>query len=342
MISSMTCHSFFSIQKAGMYSDGIKRYAEKNDIMNKVKESNTPKLICDLIPRRMYLVYYSLLQLGIQQGYRITHIHHLIRFKQAPFIFEYVNMLSEKRAKSKTTVEKNLYKLLANSTYGKFVETGLKRIKVKFTTTWNEREAIIQKHGYDKITETTIYSKNLIGIKLNTSAKKVVKPFFLGFAILDMPKHIIYDFYYNVLKTTFDNMELLGQDTDSLIVQLSDKGNIVHKMCEMYKSFNFSELDNISYFYGQLVNYYEHEVDKSKFPSSSSFLNFNKKLSGPIFNDEHNGHRITEFAGLRPKMYSTVDKKHVIHNAAKGVPRNVVIDGERMSVMNIDQPQACS
>ena len=117
---------FFSVQKADMYSDGIKKYAAKNDIMNKVKEVNTPKLICDLVPRLKYLVHYSLLQLGIQQGYRITHIHHLIQFKQAPFIFEYVNMLSEKRAKSKTTVEKNLYKLLTNSTYGKFVETGLK------------------------------------------------------------------------------------------------------------------------------------------------------------------------------------------------------------------------
>ena len=134
---------FFPVQKAGMYSDGIKKYAEKNDIVEKVKEVNTPKLICDLVPRQKYLVHYSLLQLGIQQGYRVTHIHHLIRFKQAPFIFEYVNMLSEKRAKSKTTVEKNLYKLLANSTYGKFVETGLKRMKVKFATTWNEREAII-------------------------------------------------------------------------------------------------------------------------------------------------------------------------------------------------------
>ena len=75
-------------------------------------------------------------------------------------------MLSEKRAKSKTTVEKNLYKLLANSTYGKFVETGLKRMKVKFANTWNEREAIIQKHGYDIIARTTIYSENLVGIKL--------------------------------------------------------------------------------------------------------------------------------------------------------------------------------
>ena len=116
-------------------------------------------------------------------------------------------------------------------------------------------------------------------------------------------------------------------------------------MCDMYKSFDFSELDNTSYFYGELVKYYyDHEVDKSKFPSLESFLNFNKKLPGPIFKDEHkpifkdehNGHRITEFVGLRPKMYCLVDEKHVIHNAAKGVPRNVVIDGERMSVKNID------
>ena len=104
----------------------------------------------------------------------------------------------------------------------------------------------------------------------------------------------------------------------------------------MYKSFDFSELDNTSYFYGELVKYYAHEVDKSKFPSLESFLNFNKKLPGPIFKDEHNGHHITEFVGLRPKMYYLVDEKHVIHNAAKGVPRNVVIDGKRMSVKNIE------
>ena len=65
------------------------------------------------------------------------------------------------------------------------------------------------------------------------------------------------------------------------------------------------------------TNYYDYEVDKSKFPSLESFLNFNKKLPGPIFKDEHNGHRITEFVGLRPKMYCLVDEKHLLHNAAK-------------------------
>ena len=156
---------FFPEQKVGMYSESIKKYAEKNDITDKVKDEKTKKLICDLVPKQKYLVHYSFLQLGIQQDYQVTHIHHLIRFKQAPFIFEYVNMLSEKRAKSKTTVEKNLYKLLANSTNGKFVETGLKRMKMKFVTSWNEREAIIAKHGYDMIAGSTMYSDNLIGIK---------------------------------------------------------------------------------------------------------------------------------------------------------------------------------
>ena len=67
-------------------------------------------------------------------------------------------------------------------------------MKVKFATTWNEREAIIQKYGYDMIARTTMYSENLMGIKLNTLVRKVVKPFFIGFAILGMFKHIIYDF----------------------------------------------------------------------------------------------------------------------------------------------------
>ena len=44
-----------------MYSDGIKKYTEKNDIVDKVKEVNTPKLICDLVSRQEYLVHYSLL-----------------------------------------------------------------------------------------------------------------------------------------------------------------------------------------------------------------------------------------------------------------------------------------
>ena len=66
------------------------------------------------------------------------------------------------------------------------------------------------------------------------------------------------------------------------------------------------------------------------------WIYFNKKLPGPIFKDEQNGHRIMEFVRLLPKMYCLIDEKDVIHNAAKGILRNVVIDGSRMSVKNIE------
>ena len=75
--------------------------------------------------------------------------------------------------------------------FGKFVDTGLKEMTVKFATIWNERKAIIQKYEYYMIAGITMYSENLIGIKLNTPVRKVVKSFFIGFAILDMSKHII-------------------------------------------------------------------------------------------------------------------------------------------------------
>ena len=35
-------------------------------------------------------------------------------------------------------------------------------------------------------------------------------------------------------------------------------------------------------------------------------------------------------------MHCLVDEKHVVHNAAKGVPQNVIIDGERISIKNTD------
>ena len=119
---------------------------------------------------------------------------------------------------------------------------------------------------------------------------------------------------------------------ESLFDRLSDKGNNVHKMCEMYKSSDIFELDNTSYFYGQLVNDYEQEVDIGTFPSLWSFVNFNKKPPLRIFKDKYNGYRIIELMWLRFKMFCLINEKDVAHNSAKGVPYNVVVDRERIYV----------
>ena len=79
-----------------MYSDGIKKYAEElhrgQSERGEYTEAHLRSCTSPKVSRA-----FSLLQLGLQQGYRITHIHHIIRFKQAPFIFEYVNMLMQEK-----------------------------------------------------------------------------------------------------------------------------------------------------------------------------------------------------------------------------------------------------
>ena len=45
-------------------------------------------------------------------------------------------------------------------------------MKVKFATTWNECEAIIQKHGHDMTVESAMYSENLNGINRNNEVRK--------------------------------------------------------------------------------------------------------------------------------------------------------------------------
>lgn len=70
------------------------------------------------------------------------------------------------------------------STYGKFVETGLKGIKVKFVSSFEKGQGTISKCGYDSIASTKLDSENLIGIKRATPIRKVDKLFFIVFAIL--------------------------------------------------------------------------------------------------------------------------------------------------------------
>ena len=77
-------------------------------------------------------------------------------------------------------------------------------------------------------------------------------------------------------------MELLSQDKDSLSTQLSDKVNIVHKLFEIYKSFEFLELDITSYCSRQSANYYEQNVGKNKFSALLSILNFDKSFQDPL------------------------------------------------------------
>ena len=324
---------FFPEKNYGLQSQFIKDFATQWNVTN--KETKTQKLVCTLFNKSHYFCHYLMLRLGVQQGYRITKIHKITPFKQAPFMYEYVSDLARRRALAKTDVEKQLFKLLGNSLYGKCLYLGLNKMHVNVCTTYEQSQKIANNHSLDSIQDFELYDKNLAIYKLRNPSRNITSPIFVGFTVLELSKYIVYDYYYNVLKPNFDSVQLLGQDTDSLIVKLTSTDNDL-RILKLADYMDFSEIDLESPFGKRMINYCEENNLDLK-----TFMNNNKKVPGNIMKLEHQGWTIERFIGLRPKLYILIDNHNTIHKASKGVPKNALTTTGEKFKLDIEKYYHC-
>ena len=84
------------------------------------KYISSPKLIPSLRDKTKYIAHYRNVQLYIELGMRVTRIHRIIQFRQQPWMRPYINLNTTLRQQSKSTFEKNFYKLTNNSVYGMY------------------------------------------------------------------------------------------------------------------------------------------------------------------------------------------------------------------------------
>ncbi|CAC5383094.1 unnamed protein product [Mytilus coruscus] len=112
------------------------------------------------------------------------------------------NTKEEQRTKSKSDFEKDLWKLMNNSFYGKTLEDIRGRSEIKLLT---DREEVknIKKPNFK---DSTIFNDNFVAIENNVTSVKFNKPIYLGQAILDYSKQLMYDFYYNVVNKLWKKM----------------------------------------------------------------------------------------------------------------------------------------
>ena len=130
------------------------------------------------------------------------------------------------------------------------------------------------------------------------------KPIYVGQAILDLSKTLMFDFHYNYIKNKYgDKAELLFTDTDSLryLIQTQD----------VYKDFSKDV---------------RKKFDTSDYPEnhpSGIKTGVNKKVIGK-FKDEAAGKQITHFVGLRPKLYTYKIEGQGEKQRTKGVTKCVM------------------
>ena len=265
-----------------------------------LKPPDSKKLLLTLEDKKDYVVHYRNLQFYLKQGMKLKRVKRVLEFEQECWMEPYIRMNTEFRKKAKNDFEKNFYKLMNNSVFGKTMENLRNRVDIKMVRS-NEKDKIRKLVASPLYSRHVIFTNDLVGIDMRKSRLLLNKPVYTGMKILDNSKILMYDFFYNHLKKQYGkNCDLLYTDTDSLLLKI--------KTDDVYKDIKSNE----------------KHYDTSDYPKEHPLhSNVNKKVLGKM-KDECAGTPISEVVCLRSKMYSILkaDEKNI--KKAKGVKKSVI------------------
>ena len=146
----------------------------------------------------------------------LERIHRAIEFKQSASMREYIDFNTKLRTEVENDFEKDFYKLMNNSVFGKTMENIHKHRNIKLV---NNEEEYLQNVMCPNFKSGTLLGPDLMGCEMGEIKCGMNRPVYLGQAILDLSKTIMYEFHYDYMKHKYtDNkLTLCYMDTDSLI-----------------------------------------------------------------------------------------------------------------------------
>jgi hypothetical protein len=164
----------------------------------------------------------------------------------------------------------------------------------------------------------TIIHENMVAVERYRANIVLNRPIYVGFTCLDLSKILMYQWHYEKMKIMFPlpnhQYQLIYTDTDSLVYSI--------KTNDMY---------NIFAAYPELFDFSKYDINHICC-QNNVYLNKNKKRIG-IMKDELDGMIMTEFIGLRSKLYSfeiaekdtaKAEEANIMTRKCKGVKTNVI------------------
>ena len=163
----------------------------------KLTASKTNKLRQTFHPKRNYVVHYRNLKFYVNNGIKITKVHQVVKFRQSKWLSSYIALNTQKRQEAYTKFDQDFYKLISNSTFGKFYQSLRNRVSVSFIKT---EEELLKATSEGNISLIKIIDENLTLITKKKQSILWNKPTIVGASILDLSKLFMLEFHYNVMK----------------------------------------------------------------------------------------------------------------------------------------------
>ena len=182
------------------------------------KVNKCEKLICSIEDKEKYVIHITVLKQALNHGLKLEKVQRVIKFNKRAWLKLYIDMNTKNRTKAKNEFEKDFFKLMNNSVFGKTIENVRKHRDIKLVTTDEKRNKLVSEPNYHT---TKRFSENLLAIEMKKTKVKMNKPVYLGMSILDISKTLMYKFWYDYIKPKYgDRAKLCYTDTDSFIFHI--------------------------------------------------------------------------------------------------------------------------
>ena len=181
------------------------------------------KKLLGVMSAKKILLYAPLLAWYLNQGLKLTAVYRTIDYETREIFSWFVNEVANNRRKGDAEKDKALlaevFKLLGNSAYGKFIEAVERHTNTIYTCDEEEVDKSLRSARFKTLEEIgPAYKVELRKIKIN-----IDRPFQVGIVVYQLAKLRMLQFYYEFLDFYLDrrDFELIQMDTDSMYFALS-------------------------------------------------------------------------------------------------------------------------
>ena len=166
----------------------------------RMKIDKCNKLVCNLYDKKNYVVHIRSLKQVLNHLLILKKVRIVMQFNQETWLKQYIDMNTELRKQAKIDFEKDFFKLMNNSVFGKTIENVKKHNDIKLVTTDKRRNQLVS----DRENTRKYFSQNLLAIEMKKMKVNMNKPVYLGLSILEISKTLMYEFWYDYIEPKYD------------------------------------------------------------------------------------------------------------------------------------------